>query len=60
MPRYRLRPRMLRDVSRADMRVRLFGEEVEFPICAAATGIQCMSHPDGEAAMAKGGEMYIA
>jgi len=29
MDRYRLRPRMLRDVSQLDMRLELFGEWVE-------------------------------
>ena len=52
--RYRLRPRFLRDVSKVDTKVQLFGGEVAFPICVAPTSMQCMAHPDGEAATARG------
>ena len=52
--RYRLRPRLLRDVSSVDMRTRLLGEEVAFPICVAPTAMQRMAHPDGELATARG------
>ena len=54
MDRYRLRPRMLRDVSQLDMRVELFGEWVEFPVCVAPTARHDYAHPDGEIATARG------
>jgi len=52
--RYRLRPRMLRDVSQLDMRVKLFGDWVEFPVCVAPTARHGYAHPDGEIATARG------
>ena len=52
--RYRFRPRVLRDVSRLDTRVQLFGEWVEFPICVAPTAMQKMAHHQGELATARG------
>ena len=52
--RYRLRPRMLRDVSNVDMRTRILGQEVAFPVCVAATAMQRMAHEDGELATARG------
>ena len=54
LPRYRLRPRMLRDVSQLDMRVKLFGDWVDFPVCVAPTSTQKAVHPDGELATARG------
>ena len=47
---------MLRDVSNVDMRTRILGEEVAFPVCVAATGMQRMAHEDGELATARGEE----
>ena len=52
--RLRLRPRVLRDVSRVSTETTLLGRRIAFPICAAPTGIQRMAHPDGEIATAKG------
>ena len=52
--RYRFRPRVLRDVSRVDTRLQLFGEWVESPVCVAPTAMQRMAHPEGEAATARG------
>ena len=57
--RYRLRPRVLRDVSNIDMRVQLFGEWVEFPICVAPTGLHKLAHPEGEIATARGISMFV-
>ena len=54
--RYRLRPRMLRDVSTVDMRTRILGQEVAFPVCVGATAMQRMAHVDGELATARGKE----
>ena len=52
--RYRLMPRVLRDVSSLDMTTHLLGEEVAFPICLAPTAMQQMAHYDGELATARG------
>ena len=49
---------MLRDVSQIDMRVRLFDEWSEFPICVAPTATQRLAHPAGEVATAKGIQLY--
>ena len=45
---------MLRDVSNVDMRTRILGQEVAFPVCVAATAMQRMAHEDGELATARG------
>ena len=52
--RYRLRPRVLRDVSNVDMRACLLGEEVAFPIGVSPTALQQVAHSDGELATARG------
>ena len=52
--RYRLRPRMLRDVSNVNMKTTIMGNEIDFPIGIAPTGLQKMAHPEGEVATAKG------
>ncbi|XP_005991149.1 hydroxyacid oxidase 1 [Latimeria chalumnae] len=51
--RYRLYPRMLRDVSEVDLSTLVLGQRVRMPICVAATAMQCMAHPDGETATVK-------
>ena len=50
----RLKPRILVDVSRLDTRVKLFGQELPFPIVLAPTGGQRFIHPEGEVAAARG------
>jgi len=52
--RYRLRPRMLRDVSNVNMKTTIMGNEIDFPIGIAPTAMQKMAHPEGEVATAKG------
>lgn len=52
--RYRLRPRVLIDVSKLDTTVKILGKWVEFPIGVSPTAMQKMAHPDGEIATAKG------
>lgn len=52
--RWYLIPRILRNVSTVDLSVRVLGENLSMPICVAATAMQRMAHPDGEAATAKG------
>jgi 4-hydroxymandelate oxidase len=50
----RLRPRVLVDVSKLDTRVKLFGQELPFPILLAPTGAQGFVHPEGDLATARG------
>ena len=50
----RLKPRVLVDVSRLDTRVRLFDQDLPFPILLAPTGGQRFVHPDGEIAAVRG------
>ncbi|MBN3301549.1 HAOX1 oxidase, partial [Amia calva] len=51
--RWRLYPRVLRDVSCMDLSVSILGQQVSMPICVAATAMQRMAHPDGETATVK-------
>ena len=50
----RLKPRILVDVSKLDTRVKLFGQELPFPILLAPTGAQRFVHPEGEIGAARG------
>jgi 4-hydroxymandelate oxidase len=52
--RIRLRPRILRDVSEIDTSIELLGSALAHPILLAPTGLQRLSHPDGEVATATG------
>ncbi|XP_030195102.1 2-Hydroxyacid oxidase 1 isoform X2 [Gadus morhua] len=51
--RWRLRPRVLRDVSEVDTSCSVLGQPLSAPLCAAATAMQRMAHPDGETATAR-------
>ncbi|XP_041031862.1 hydroxyacid oxidase 1 [Carcharodon carcharias] len=51
--RWRLCPRVLRDVSKMDLSVTVLGERISMPICVSATAMQRMAHPDGEVATVK-------
>ncbi|KAB2573419.1 Oxidase FUB9 [Lasiodiplodia theobromae] len=51
--KYRLRPRVLRDVSAADTSTVVFGSRIAFPLCVSPAGLQAMAHPDGELATAR-------
>lgn len=51
--KYRIRPRVLRDISLIDTKKELFGRTVSVPIGVAPTAMQCLAHPDGEIATAK-------
>lgn len=46
--KYRIRPRVLRDVSAIDPSVKIFGHKNSVPIGVAPTAMQCLAHPDGE------------
>src|SRR5271166_4940562 len=48
-----LRPRRLRDATKVDMRVDLFGTNYNSPIFTCPTGGQKSFHPDGELAVAR-------
>jgi len=50
----RLSPHVLRDVSSVDLRCRLLGMELPFPVLLAPTGFQRLFHPEGELAVARG------
>lgn len=51
--KYRLRPRVLVDVSRIDTTMTLFGQRIDFPLGIAPAGIHAMAHPDGELATSR-------
>jgi len=48
-----LRPRRLRDATKVDLRVQLFGTEYASPIFLCPTGGEKSFHPDGEVAVAR-------
>ncbi|XP_076834782.1 2-Hydroxyacid oxidase 1 isoform X3 [Brachyhypopomus gauderio] len=51
--RWRLLPRVLRNVSRVDLSAMVLGQQLSMPVCVAATAMQRMAHPDGETATAR-------
>ncbi|NWT00874.1 HAOX1 oxidase, partial [Mionectes macconnelli] len=51
--RWRLYPRVLRDVSETDVSSWVLGQRLSMPVCVAATAMQRMAHPDGETATAR-------
>ncbi|PVU87505.1 hypothetical protein BB559_006035 [Furculomyces boomerangus] len=51
--RIQIRPRVLRDVSKMDTRVKLFGRTLDSPIFVAATALQRLAHADGEVGAAR-------
>ncbi|NXR02669.1 HAOX2 oxidase, partial [Sagittarius serpentarius] len=51
--RIRFRPRMLRDVSMLDIRTKLLGTEISFPVGIAPTGFHQLAWPDGEKSTAR-------
>ncbi|XP_067942077.1 2-Hydroxyacid oxidase 1-like [Watersipora subatra] len=54
--RFRLRPRMLTDVSEVRLETTILGERISMPICIAPTASQRMAHPLGEIANARAAE----
>lgn len=52
--RWKLYPRVLRDVSVMDLSTTVLGQRVTVPVCVAATAMQRMAHPHGETATARG------
>ncbi|KAK5131367.1 hypothetical protein LTR08_000970 [Meristemomyces frigidus] len=51
--KYRVRPRVLVDVSKADTSTTCFGRRTSFPLGVSPAGLQAMAHPDGELATAR-------
>jgi isopentenyl diphosphate isomerase/L-lactate dehydrogenase-like FMN-dependent dehydrogenase len=51
--RYRLRPRVLVDVTEVTTSTTVLGTEVSMPLLVAPTALQRMAHPDGEVATAR-------
>ncbi|NWW71205.1 HAOX1 oxidase, partial [Climacteris rufus] len=51
--RWKLYPRVLRDVSVLDLSTRVLGQRITVPVCVAATAMQRMAHPLGETATAR-------
>lgn len=52
--RYRLRPRVLRDVGTVDLGTRLLGSSLASPVGVAPMAFHALAHPDGEVATARG------
>jgi 4-hydroxymandelate oxidase len=52
--RYRLRPRVLCDVTSVDTSVELLGQRLRTPVLVAPTAFHQGAHPDGEVATARG------
>ena len=53
---YSIIPRFLRDVSKVDTSISLFGKTFPTPLLFAPVGMNGMEHPDGELAVAKAAE----
>ena len=51
--RYKLRPRVLVDVSERDLSTTVLGHTWQIPIAIAPMAFQCLAHPEGEIATAK-------
>lgn len=51
--KWRIVPRMLRDVSQRDLSTNLFGMKIPAPVLLAPIGVQSIVHPDAEIAAAK-------
>ena len=54
MYRWKIVPRVLRDVSNRDLTTTVLGHRISFPVCVAATAMHRMAHPEGEVATARG------
>ena len=50
---WRLRPRMLRDVSARSLKRTVLGTELKAPVLLAPIGVQTLAHPEGELAVAR-------
>jgi 4-hydroxymandelate oxidase len=50
---YRIRPRMLVDVSTRDLSTKVLGQSLQMPLLVAPMAFQCLANPEGEVATAK-------
>lgn len=53
LQRWRIIPRMLRDVSQRNLQIQLFGQTYPFPLLLAPIGVQSIIHPEAEVAVAR-------
>ncbi len=51
--RIKLKPRVLRDISKRDLTTTLLGQTISMPILVAPTAFHRMAHPEGEVATAR-------
>lgn len=51
--KYRLRSRVLVDVSNLTTQTKCFDRDIKFPLCISPAGLQAMAHPDGELATSR-------
>ncbi|KAH6707497.1 S-2-hydroxy-acid oxidase [Leptodontidium sp. MPI-SDFR-AT-0119] len=51
--KYRMRPRVLKNVSQASTRTTVLGKSIAFPLCISPAGLQGMAHPEGELATSR-------
>lgn len=56
--KYRILPRVLKDVSKVNTTIPLFGRDIAFPLCVSPAGLQGMAHPDGELATSRACAKY--
>ena len=56
--KYRIRPRVLRDISQIDTSISLFGTRVSVPFGVAPTAMQRLAHSDGEMATSRACAKY--
>lgn len=51
--KFKIRPRVLRDVSNVDMSTSIFGQKISMPFGISPTAMQRLAHPDGEEATSR-------
>jgi 4-hydroxymandelate oxidase len=56
--KYRLRPKMLIDVSKRDLTTTILGQTLSMPILIAPMAFQCLANPEGEVATAKAASKF--
>jgi 4-hydroxymandelate oxidase len=50
--RIKLKPRVLRDISKRDLTTTILGQTISMPILVAPAAFHCLAHPEGEVATA--------
>ncbi|KAJ1915466.1 Hydroxyacid oxidase 1 [Mycoemilia scoparia] len=56
--KYKLRPRILRDVSKVNTTTTILGKKARTPLCVAPCAMHELAHPDGEIGTSKGQPIY--